>query len=98
MDITTTGTNAYHALISRVDSETLTYRWEFDGLYDQNTDRLNYTVCTKKEIVKASDGSETTAIDYEDGSGYMQILSSSGSMFWTDNKENVGAGREFKKL
>ena len=98
VDITATGTNTFHALVNRAESESLTSRWEFDGTYDSGTDRLNYTVCTKKQITKASDGSESTESVYTDGSGYMQILAKTGILYWTDNKENTGANREFKKL
>jgi len=98
VDITSTGTNTYHILVSRAENEALTSRWEFDGTYNSGTDRLDYTVCAKKQITKASDGSESTETVYSDGSGYMQILAKDGSLYWTDNKENAGASREFKKL
>lgn len=97
VDITSTGTNAFHALITRSETETQTFRWEFDGIYIETSDRLDYVTCTKKEIVKYSDGSEQTNISYTDGSGYMQIQST-GKMYWTENKENAGANREFSKL
>ena len=98
VDITSTGTNTYHILVNRAENEALTSRWEFDGTYNSGTDRLDYTVCAKKQITKASDGSESTETVYSDGSGYMQILAKDGSLYWTDNKENAGASREFKKL
>ena len=97
MDITSTGTNTFHAFITRAETENQTYRWEFDGTYSEALDRLDYTVCTKMQILKYTDGTEETSIVYPDGTGYMQIQST-GKLYWTDNKENAGANREFSKL
>ena len=85
---------AYVATITWGSSAFETSFWTYPCTFDKKTTSL---VCkggaVHKDVTYSDDGKEKTKIIYKDGSGSFKIVS--GTLRWTDDKENSGEGMCF---
>ena len=84
----------YVATITWGSSAFETSFWTYPCTFDKKTTSL---VCkggaVHKDVTYSDDGKEKTKIIYKDGSGSFKIVS--GTLRWTDDKENSGDGMCF---
>ena len=98
MTITRDG-SAYAINITYSESDDSVAIWKMTAAYDKNRRALTYHDCTRTDFIAGSSdfSSDSSAggDKYTDGSGFLYL--SSGSVFWVDDKEDMGTGLLFQK-
>ena len=95
MTITRDG-SAYAINITYSESDDSVAIWKMTAAYDKNRRALTYHDCTRTDFIAGSSSDSSSGGDkYTDGSGFLYL--SSGSVFWVDDKEDMGTGLLFQK-
>ena len=94
MTITRDG-SAYAINITYSESDDSVAIWKMTAAYDKNRRALTYRDCTRTDFIAGSSDSSAGGDKYTDGSGFLYL--SSGSVFWVDDKEDMGTGLLFQK-
>ncbi len=89
--------NAYTISITYAESDDAISMWKMTAAYDKYRKALSYRDGTRADYIMASseEDSERNEV-YTGGSGLIYL--SSGSFYWVDDKEDMGAGLLFKKV
>lgn len=87
----------YVASVSWSSSVSESTQWTYNCTFDEETSSM---VCKKGatcvEVTYTESGKEKTKVIYKDGSGSFSIKS--GTLRWTDDKENAGADMNFVQI
>ena len=87
----------YIASVSWSNSASESTQWTYNCTFDEKSSSM---VCkkgaTRAEVSYSASGKEKSKIAYKDGSGTFTIKS--GTLRWTDDKENAGADMYFVRI
>ncbi len=88
---------AYTISITYAESEDAVSMWKMTAAYDKYRKALVYRDGIRSDYVMASSEEESERNEvYTGGSGFVYLAS--GSVYWVDDKEDMGAGLLFNKL
>ncbi len=95
MNITKDG-KSYNITLTYSENEDVVTIWKMTAVYNPYRKAIAYRDCTRSDYTSATDSSIEPSEAYTDGSGFIYL--SSKSLYWVDDKEDMGAGLIFRKV
>ena len=84
----------YNINITYAETDDVVTIWKMTSVYDPYRKALSFRDCTRTDYTMFSTEGESGGTDvYTDGSGFIYLAS--GSLYWVDDKEDMGAGLMF---